>query len=184
MALLKKAIFIDRDGVINEVVDRGDNFSVGGQLVRWTAPYRYDEFKFRPGAVEALKNIQNLDFLKILVTNQPDARYGMAAHSEIDRIMSEVKKLPIDDVFVCFHTREDGCECKKPKPGMLYAAAEKWGINLSDSYFIGDTKNDMIPGKEAGCKTILIDAPYNQETISDFRVANLTEAAELIKNNL
>ncbi len=176
------AVFLDRDGVINDVVDRGDDFSVKGKKVKMTAPYKYDEFHIKEGVREALEKIKALGFLLILASNQPDIKYGLMTEEDNKEIMEEIKKLPLDDIFICYHGRDDNCPCKKPKPGMLLAAQEKWDIDLSSSCMIGDTANDMMAGWAAGCKTILIDCFYNRDIQSDFRVQNLLEAACLIRS--
>lgn len=178
----RQAIFLDRDGVINDVVDRGENFFVQGKKVRWTAPFNFSEFKLKAGAAEALKQIGELGYLRILATNQPDMAYGTMAQAEHDRIMAEIKKLPLDDIFVCVHGRDDGCACKKPRPGMLLAAAKKWQIDLPASFMIGDTASDTEAAKAVGCRTILIDGYYNKTLAADVRVLNLPEAALAIKN--
>ncbi len=180
---LRQAVFFDRDGVINNAIDRGNDFFVAGKKVRWTAPFNLGEFKLKVGTEEALKQIGELGFLRILVTNQPDIAYKTMTQAEHDRIMTKVKKLPFDDIFVCVHGRDDGCECKKPRPGMLLEAAEKWGIDLGTSFMIGDTACDMGAAKAVGCRMILIDGDYNKTLAADIRVSDLREAALVIKNH-
>jgi len=178
---LRPAIFIDRDGVLNDVVDRGEDFFVQGKKVRRTAPFRYDEFHLKSGVPETLEQIGNLGFLRILVTNQPDIAYGTMTPKEHERIMADVKKLPLDDIFVCLHGRNDNCECKKPKPGMLLQAAKKWDIDLASSYIVGDGKGDMEAGRAAGCATILIKTDYNEGTEANMYIDNLAEILTVIK---
>lgn len=160
-AVLKRAVFLDRDGVIN---DLGDGH----------APFKYDEFKIKNGVRGALDGLGRIGFLRILITNQPDVAYGNMSRVDYDKIMADVKKLPLDDIFVCQHRRDDGCECKKPKPGMLLQAAKKWGIDLQKSFMVGDSKSDIKAGQAAGCKTVLIDG---------VRVKNLSEAVRYIHEN-
>lgn len=180
---LKRAVFLDRDGVINDVVDRGENFSVQGRMVRWTAPFSFKEFKIKPEAEDFLISLKNLGMLNILFTNQPDIAYGSLPIEEHEIIMSAVTKMPLDDIFVCLHKRNDGCDCKKPKPGMIIQAAGKFGIDLANSYVIGDSEADMLAGRAAGCKTIIINYGYNKDTVADIRVNNLFEAVEIIKKD-
>src|SRR3989338_8612220 len=156
MAGNKRAVFFDRDGVINDVIDRGKNFYVKGKKVRWTAPFQFNEFRLKPGVEELLKRIGEAGFLRILLTNQPDIAYGLLTTDQHNRIMDEVKKLPFEDIFICLHSRFDNCICKKPKPGMLFEATRKHGINLQSSYVIGDSDSDIKAGDAAGCTTILI----------------------------
>jgi len=176
------AVFLDRDGVINDIVNRGDDFSVKGKKVRLTAPFKIAEFRIKEGVREALEKIKTLGFLLILVSNQPDIKYGLMTEEDNKEIMEEIKKLPLDDIFICYHGRDDNCSCKKPKPGLLLAASDKWNIDFCDSCIIGDTANDMLAGRATGCRTILIDCFYNREVQSDFRVQNLSEAVCLIRN--
>ena len=170
---MRRAVFIDRDGVIVRNVKR-EGFAVP------TAPFLFSEFSFFPNVSEALRLLRSHGFLCILVTNQPDVAYGHITRDEWEKIHDEVRKLPLDDVFVCMHTRCDNCECKKPKPGMLFAAQRKWNIDLARSFMVGDTDNDTIAGSAAGCATILVDAEYNREVKSDFRAADFLEAARLV----
>src|SRR3989338_11315000 len=95
-----KAIFFDRDGVLNEVIDRGKGFSVAGKQVRWSAPFRFNEFRLKSGLTELLEKIKEVGYLRILVTNQPDIAYGMMTAEDHELIMAEIKKLPFDDIYV------------------------------------------------------------------------------------
>jgi D-glycero-D-manno-heptose 1,7-bisphosphate phosphatase len=126
----RKAVFLDRDGVINHCVDRG-LADIASAKVRWTAPYRYDEFKLKSGARESLELLGRHGLLRILVTNQPDIAYGNPSPEDHERIMAEIKNLPLNDIFICYHRREEGCVCKKPLTGMLLEAARKWDIDLA-----------------------------------------------------
>lgn len=169
-----RAVFIDRDGVVVISV-----FRKGFKLP--TAPFSFAELSFFEGVEEALIFLKELGFLRILVTNQPDVGYGHISKEEWNKIQEKVEEFSFDDVFICCHIREAVCACRKPKPGMLFKAAEKWNINLSESYMIGDTDKDISAGKAAGCKTILIDADYNIEVKGDFKVLNLLDAVRLIE---
>ena len=172
-AFLKRAVFLDRDGVINELVDREG---------KKTPPWRHSELRIKEGVVGALQELGRSGFLKILVTNQPDVVYGNMSQLEYDKIMADIKRLPLDDIFVCMHGRDEECECKKPKPGMLISAAKKWGIDLANSFMVGDSENDVKAGQAAGCRTILIDHAQNKNLEPDFRVTNLSEVVKLINN--
>jgi len=180
----KRAIFIDRDGVLNDIVDRGENFFVGGVRARFGAPSRYSEFRLISGVHESLEILGTLGLLRILATNQPDIAYGILSQTDHERIMQEVKALPLDDIFVCLHKRDDGCLCKKPKPGMLLDAADKWNIDLASSFMIGDTKDDVEAARAVGCATVIVDCDYNKEVEADIRVGSLLEAARSIKQSL
>lgn len=171
----RRAVFIDRDGVVVKPV-----YHEGFTLP--TAPFYYSEFAFLDlsGTLEALSRLKKNGFLCILVTNQPDVAYGHMLEEEWQKIHRQVRALAFDDIFMCRHTREANCLCKKPKPGMLFLAAETWNINLKESYMIGDTENDMLAGQSAGCKTVLIRTDYNVGVVRDYVVNNLLLAAKMI----
>lgn len=174
----RQAVFLDRDGTVIESVSRPDF------VKKITAPFSEDELKFVPKAYLALSRLKDEGFLRILVTDQPDVRHGYMGEKIWQKIQSRVKDtLGFDDIFMCRHLREDNCPLKKPSPMMLRAAADKWGIDLSRSWMIGDTDQDMKTGRAAGCKVVLIDHFYNstlRESEYDHRVCNLMEAVELI----
>ncbi|QQG42869.1 MAG: HAD-IIIA family hydrolase [Candidatus Giovannonibacteria bacterium] len=174
-----KAVFFDRDGVIlKAVVDAG--------VPR--PPYSVAEYKEKsgimPGAKEAVEAVRRNGFLAILATNQPDIRYGRITKEDWQWIQNQIVDIPFDDIFICFHGRDDGCECKKPKPGMLIAAAKKWGIDLKKTFMVGDSESDVKAGQAAGCKIILIDHEQNKNLEPDFRVTNLSEVVKLINENI
>ena len=148
-----KAIFIDRDGVINK--------DPGG-WTRYNYVTEWKDFHFIPGALEALKILKKKGIKVIVVSNQGGVRKGYYTReklSEINNLMlEEIKKRggEIEEVFYCIHRDEDNCDCRKPKPGMLETAAKKYGIDPKTTYFIGDAEKDVIAGKKIGCKTILV----------------------------
>lgn len=165
----RKAIFLDRDGVVNKVLLNND---------KPLSPRKLDEFELLPKVKEALTFFKEIGFLNIIVTNQPDIARGFMKIEDLERMHALIReKFPIDDIYVCPHDDSDNCSCRKPKPGMLLYASKKWNIDLSSSYLIGDTWKDVEAGKLAGCKTILIDMPYNQGIECDLRVASLAEIA-------
>jgi D-glycero-D-manno-heptose 1,7-bisphosphate phosphatase len=169
-----KALFFDRDGVINEVVVRdGKPFS----------PRRFGDFKLVEGIGDVLVRLKLEGFLNIIITNQPDIARGLMEWEELNEMHKLIReRLFVDDIFVCPHDDKDNCECRKPKPGMLFEVAQKWGIDLNASFMIGDSWKDVEAGKAAGCKTILIDAEYNRGIETDFRVYNICSSVEVILN--
>lgn len=179
----KKAVFLDRDGVINATVDRGDNCIVKGKKVSHTAPWTLAEFKVLDGVPQALEALGTAGFIRVVVTNQPDVTYGMMTPVEYEKIMAEVRTLPVDDIYACTHGRDDGCTCKKPKPGMLLTAADKWNIDLSASYMVGDSSSDLEAGRAAGCRTIFVSPSSNtltDPTLADYTVTSLPEAVQTL----
>jgi len=168
-----KAIFFDRDGIINKVIFRENKIS---------SPWRLEEFEIIPQVRDILLEFQ--DFLKIVFTNQPDVSRGNLAIEELERMHKLLlEKLPIDDIEYCIHDDHHNCSCRKPKPGLLFQAAEKYNIDLSNSYVVGDSWKDIKAGKTAGCKTILIRTEYNKDYFDDydFEVSQLKEIVEIIK---
>lgn len=171
---MKKAIFLDRDGVINKLVIRNGKAQ---------APYTLLEFDLYPGVEEAFQIISESDYLAIVVTNQPDVARGWVSHESVEMINNKIlEMLPIDDIKVCFHTNSDQCLCRKPMPGMLLEAAKEWEIDLKNSFMIGDRYGDITAGVKAGCKTILVGAGDNQgdHPNPDYRANSLLESVSII----
>ena len=176
---MKKAIFLDRDGVINEVVFRG------GNNIKPIAPWKFEEFKLVQGIKKPLTKLSQMEFHLFIVTNQPDIAKGIIKSSIVKKMNDIVmNELPIDEIMVCSHIDSDNCNCRKPKPGMIISLAKKWGINLEDSFLIGDNWKDIESGKAAGCRTILIDKLYNKTVTADYRVENLTMSVEVVKSHV
>lgn len=171
-----KAVFLDRDGVINEAVVRDG---------KPYPPLTPADFTLQDGVPEACALLKKLGFLLIVATNQPDVGRGTLAQSVVDEIHAAmVRDLPIDRVEVCFHPGGNvPCSCRKPLPGMLLTAAAELHIDLSASWMIGDRWRDVDCGKAAGCRTVFIDNGYSEELreLPDFRVKSLLEAALLIE---
>ena len=181
MIVKTRAVFIDRDGVVNSLIYRGRGYFVCGKRCEWTAPHSYEEFKIFPFVAQALLILKEMGLLRILVTNQPDVSYGLLSKENHERIMSDVRILGFDDIFVCPHMRDEKCECKKPKSGMLLDATSKWNIDLASSYLVGDTENDMSAAHSASCRFILVRTEYNHQIQTEFETANLLDAGQLIK---
>lgn len=170
----RKAVFFDRDGVIVKAA----GWENGGKP---HSPFSQAEFSFLPYVEEGLKALKAAGFLLVLISNQPDVAYGNLTEKEWQSMQDEVDKLNFDDKFFCRHTRDSDCSCKKPKPGLLKEAVQKWNIALSDSFFVGDTEADISAAEAMKCRTVLIDWPYNRNLRSDFRAGHLLEAAAIIR---
>jgi D-glycero-D-manno-heptose 1,7-bisphosphate phosphatase len=171
------AVFLDRDGVINRPIVRDG---------RPYSPASLEEFEILPDVPEACEKLREAGYQLFIATNQPDVGRGILAREKVEEMHKAVLRLvPIDGVFVCYHAGEthgEPCVCRKPKPGMLLAAAKEFGVDLAQSFMIGDRWRDMECGRRAGCRTIFVDWNY-QETRGqepDFEVANLMEAANII----
>ena len=173
-----RAVFLDRDGVINR------------PLVRAGKPYppgSLDEFELLPGVPEACQALKEMGFLLVVATNQPDVGRGTLAREVVETIHRWLlEQLPIDRVMTCYHggaEHGDPCDCRKPRPGLLVQAAEELKINLAKSFMIGDRWRDVECGFNAGCKTIFIDWGYEEKLKRDpdFNAHNLLDAAKLIE---
>jgi D-glycero-D-manno-heptose 1,7-bisphosphate phosphatase len=173
--LKRRAVFLDRDGVINRAVVRNG---------KPYPPSSLGELELTPGAKQALERLKAKGFMLIVVTNQPDVSRGAQTKDNVDRINEALSaSLPLDDIFVCYHSDQDNCDCRKPKPGMLLDAARKHDIDLSHSFLVGDRWRDIDAGHSAGCKTILVDSGYNEREPARppaARVGSLREAADWI----
>jgi D-glycero-D-manno-heptose 1,7-bisphosphate phosphatase len=171
---MRRAVFLDRDGVINRA------------LVREGKPYppaSLAEMEVLPGVARALAALREAGFLLIVVTNQPDVARGTTSREVVEEINKHLAaRLAIDEFRTCFHDSGDGCDCRKPLPGALLAAAKTHGIDLGKSYMVGDRWRDTEAGQRAGCKTIFIDYGYDEKKPEsvDYRVRSLMEATQII----
>jgi len=183
---MNKAIFLDRDGVINEEVD----------LLN-----KPEQLKLIKGSADAIK-LLNKDFYVIITTNQPQIARGLCSEKDIQKINEVLKKelekygARIDGIYYCPHHPEKGfpkenpeykidCECRKPKTGMLEKAAKDFDLDLKSCFIIGDRTVDIKTGENANCRTILVKTGYagkdkKYEIGPDFIAENLLEAARLI----
>jgi D-glycero-D-manno-heptose 1,7-bisphosphate phosphatase len=173
----RRAVFLDRDGVINRpFVREGRPFP----------PRNLGELQILPGVREACELMRKLGYLLIVATNQPDVGRGTISRETVDEMhRSLLEQLPIDRVSTCFHAGNGvPCGCRKPLPGMLLRAAEEFEIDLASSFMIGDRWRDVDCGFNAGCRTFFIDWGY-RETLKrqpDYRVDSLLAAAHAIQN--
>lgn len=171
---MRCAVFLDRDGVINRAVVRDG---------KPYPPADLGELEILPGVAAALKALHDAGFMLIVVTNQPDVARGITPMAVVEGINNHLaSRLPIDEFRTCYHDSGDGCECRKPRPGALMAAANQHGIDLARSFMVGDRWRDTEAGQRAGCKTLFIDYGYaeKQPDSVDHRVSSLQEAAKII----
>ena len=169
-----RAVFIDRDGVINANVERNG---------RPVAPTRLEDFSLLPGVAEAIGRLKAAGFKVIVITNQPDIATGRTDRATVAAMHDEIRRrLDVDDIKLCAHVDADNCHCRKPKPGMLLEAANEWGIDLAESYCIGDRWRDIEAGRAAGCLTLFVDYGVEQEAPMqpDRIIGSLTEAVAFI----
>jgi len=171
---MNRAVFLDRDGVINRAhVREGKPYPPSG----------LGEVEILPGVPQALMALRRAGFLLIVVTNQPDVARGTTSREAVEDINKHLAlQLAIDEFYTCFHDTHDGCECRKPQPGALLAAAQKHNIDPGSSYMVGDRWKDIEAGRRAGCKTIFIDYGYTEKQPEsvDYRAGSLWEASLII----
>ena len=190
MALKNRAVFLDRDGTIIEGV-----------------PYlsKVSQIKLNLNAPEGIRLINEKRYHVIVITNQSGIARGFFDETTLMKINMElknqllVKEARIDDIFFCPHMpaseisdNSKPCKCRKPKPKMILDAAEKYNINLNESFMVGDTPGDINAGKNAGCRTMLIDKgpdyyDYKRDIDKvkpDFIVKDLIDVANIIGNQL
>lgn len=136
-----------------------------------------------PDAIAAGQALKKQGFLLIVITNQPDVGNGLVDKAVVERMNAEMaRRLPIDAIKVCYHAQTEGCECRKPKPGMILSAAKELAVDLASSFMIGDRWSDISAGHTAGCRTVFIDRDYTEGCAEapDFTTDSLASAAEWI----
>lgn len=169
-----RAVFLDRDGVLN----RG--------IIREGKPYppsTLAQLEILPGVVDALQRLHEAGFLLLVATNQPDVARGTQTRQVVEAMHAQLRgELPLDDFFVCYHDEGDACGCRKPKPGLLLEGARRYGVDLARSFMIGDRWRDVGAGQNAGCTALFLDFLYDERQPEPpfIRVASLTDAAERI----
>ena len=172
---MKKAVFLDRDGVINRALERDG---------RPYPPSTLEELEILPGVPEALNRLREAGYLLIVVTNQPDVARGTTQRDAVEQLNALLaRRLALDEFRVCFHDDCENCPCRKPKPGLLMSAAAAHHLDLAQSWMVGDRWRDIDAGHAAGCRTILVDYGYAERAPScepAARTRNLTEAATFI----
>lgn len=176
-----RAVFLDRDGVINS--DRDDYVK------------NPDELRIYPFAPEALRRLTEAGWPVFVVSNQQGIAKGVVSEDDLLAIEREIARRveeaggKITAFYYCTHLASDDCSCRKPRPGLILKAAKEHGIDLKQSVMVGDTERDLIAGKSAGCKTVLVltgkltrECAQHISRRPDFVADTLAEAAELIVN--
>jgi D-glycero-D-manno-heptose 1,7-bisphosphate phosphatase len=186
---MNRAVFLDRDGVINAAIYN----PIEGKL---DSPYRLEDFRLLPGAAQAIRQINSLGFLAVVVSNQPGVAKGKCDLAFLEalgqRLHWELARqgAHLDAIYYCLHHPQAqveslrlACECRKPQPGLLLRAARELGIDLTRSYMVGDSLTDVAGGLAAGCRTILLsdadDPPVNGQQ-PHFVAADLPAAVRVI----
>jgi D-glycero-D-manno-heptose 1,7-bisphosphate phosphatase len=169
----RRAIFLDRDGVLNRAVVRAG---------KPYPPADVAQTEILPGVAEALAQLRAVGFVLIVVSNQPDVARGTTARATVEAINAYLGSLlPVDRFIMCYEDGENAF-CKKPNPGMLLAGAQEFNVDLSQSFMIGDRWRDVEAGIAAGCRTVFINCGYaeKQPTTYDFQASSLLDAATLV----
>ncbi len=162
---MKPGVFIERDGILNQVRSEGQ-----GQV----SPLTLEEFRVNGGAVPLLKRLKAAGFTLVATTNQPGLSRGYQSRRELDRMHELLRRtFPLDDILVCPHDETDFCPCRKPKPGLLVEAAFQWHLDLDRSFVISDKWQDAEAAREAGCTSLLLQSPWIGTARRDFLLPDL-----------
>ncbi|HSJ05455.1 MAG TPA: HAD-IIIA family hydrolase [Longimicrobiales bacterium] len=166
------AVFLDRDGVLNAIVERGG---------RPESPRELAEFVLVAEARDSVRRLRAAGLPVFVVTNQPDVARGLLPAPALEAMMRRLTDhVGVDDTRVCPHEDRHGCACRKPAPGMILELAEHWGVDTGQSFMVGDTWRDMDAGRAAGCRTVLLRTWYNDDADGDMTVSDLGEAVDRI----
>jgi len=193
--LSARAVFLDRDGVINELA----YFSEVGVI---DSPLNPDQFKLLPGVAKSIRDLRDLGLKVVIASNQPAIAKGKTTEDLFDQIRSKMMRelqidgARIDGEYYCFHHPDAiverykaNCDCRKPKPGLLLKASHDLGLDLSRSFLVGDSLTDVKAGRAAGCTTILIGSVkcdicklmQQGNVYPDFMVEDLAKAVDVIR---
>ncbi len=165
-----KAVFLDRDGVLNK-------------LVQNRPPWKENEIELFKESSTLIQLIKQKSYLPVVVTNQPDAARGSLEFNTLYKIHDYIcNKLDISISYVCDHPYDGMCNCRKPKIGMLIKAKKEFNLDLKNSFLIGDREKDIVAGKNANCKTICI--AQSRCIFADYNVGNHSELIFILKKLL
>ncbi len=169
---MKPVVFLDRDGVLNHAPVRGG---------KARAPHFLADFQITDEAAPSVRRLQQAGYHTVVITNQPEVARGRIAAEELTAMHRKLQdEVHVDEVLFCPHQDGDGCDCRKPAPGMLQGVLARPEMDAGRCFLIGDTWRDVGAGQRAGCFTILLDNPHSGDCAPDRRVDRLTEAVDLI----
>ena len=177
---MRAAVFLDRDGVLNRLVPCEPQSLLA-------APRAATDFVFLPDVRLAVDRLRRSNFLIVVVTNQPEIARGRLAPSELERMHHILRAhVSVDALYTCPHDDADGCDCRKPLPGLLHRAARDWSIALADSFLVGDSWRDIAAGRAAGCRTVLLTPTRRVKGLpkADYLFPHLPAAAVAIGSGL
>jgi D-glycero-D-manno-heptose 1,7-bisphosphate phosphatase len=169
---MKVGVFLERDGILNLVRMEGQHP---------VSPLRAEDFCLNGDACEPLQRLKQAGYLLIATTNQPEISSGRLLRQELERMHDLLRqRFHLEDVLVCHHSADDQCPCRKPKAGLLKEAAFKWHLDLEHSFVVSDKWYDAEAAHNAGCRSIIIRAPWNGAGHHDMIVPSLAAAADKI----
>ena len=178
MVMRNRAVFLDRDGVLNRAHVRGG---------KPYPPPSLADLEILPGVADACRAFRDAGLRAIVVTNQPDVATGKQERTVVDAIHARLmRELALDDIKACYCVEGDDCDCYKPKPGLLLEAAREWSIDLAQSFMVGDRWRDIAAGRAVGCRTYFIDYGYDERRPDrpHHTVADLAHAGRLILEHI
>jgi D-glycero-D-manno-heptose 1,7-bisphosphate phosphatase len=151
-----KAVFLDRDGVINKKVSVRDFVKNEKELVYFS------------GVIETVRKIKESGFLAIIISNQSGINRGIIRKENLEKINEKLKKdLGVDGIYYCPHLPEENCNCRKPRNGLIQRALNDFNIDVKKSWMIGDSDSDIIAGEASGCRTFMVDSEKGLAQIAD-----------------
>ena len=168
-----RAVFLDRDGTMNVAVAR-DGLPYG-------SPRSRDELEMAPDAETATARLREAGFVLFGITNQPEVSRGQVSRAMVETLNATVAAhCGVTEMFVCWHDDPDGCDCRKPKPGLILQAAAKHDVDLPRSFVVGDRCKDAEAAQAAGCRAVIVDQGWAGECTVGTRVRSLGEAVDWI----
>jgi D-glycero-D-manno-heptose 1,7-bisphosphate phosphatase len=171
---MKRAIFLDRDGVLNQ-----------SMLIEGVPkpPNSVEDVEILPGVVEAIQILRQYHFVPVVVTNQPDVARGDTTQSQVEAINTYIGSVTnIKHFYTCFHDDADMCDCRKPLPGLILRASSELDLNIQESFMVGDRWRDVVAGQLAGCQSFFIDNLYLEKApkMPYKKVSSLLDAVKTI----
>jgi D-glycero-D-manno-heptose 1,7-bisphosphate phosphatase len=171
-----RAVFLDRDGVINRTVWRRDAAR---------APQDLSEWVWVDGVHDTLRELSARGYVLLACTNQPDVARGWQTREQVDEFHALIEReLPVTRVYACFHDSADACTCRKPLPGLLLTAAQDYAVDLASSWMVGDRASDVEAGRAAGCQTVYLRHASDRGPLpaaADHEIAALHELLAIVR---
>ncbi|PWU15921.1 MAG: HAD family hydrolase [Verrucomicrobia bacterium] len=169
---MKQAVFIERDGILNEARLEGNSP---------VSPLTLDALRIKRDAAEPLKRLRAAGLMLFATTNQPGLSRGYQSRRELDRIHDLLRAtFALDEILVCPHDDTDHCPCRKPKPGLLTEAAFEWHLDLDHSFVLSDKWQDAEAARAVGCTSVLLQSPWLGKVHRDLVLPDLTASVEKI----